>query len=142
MKIFIVYAGTPEDWMTENVAGLLLACGECIATKMLVSKAINGRYVELASIIASLCLVSDIFMISVKLQNNETVRQVQSNFFWHGKTEVSDTYSCWKTLGQNKKERSSKNKITNLNVIMKWHMTGMTTDLTENTSDCTQYGVV
>ncbi|CAG5122013.1 unnamed protein product, partial [Candidula unifasciata] len=49
--------GTPEDWLIENVAGLLLACGECIATKMLVSKAINGRFLELASIIASLCLV-------------------------------------------------------------------------------------
>ncbi|XP_059155498.1 F-box only protein 47-like isoform X2 [Physella acuta] len=48
---------TPEDWLVENIAGLLLACGECIATKMLASKAINGRYVELASIITSLCLV-------------------------------------------------------------------------------------
>ncbi|GFR92873.1 F-box only protein 47, partial [Elysia marginata] len=48
---------SPEDWLLENVAGLLLSCGESITTKMLSSKAINGRYGELAGIIAYLCLV-------------------------------------------------------------------------------------
>lgn len=47
----------PDDWLLENVAGFLLACGESIITKMLSSKAINGRYGELAGIIAYLCLV-------------------------------------------------------------------------------------
>ncbi|GFO39608.1 F-box only protein 47 [Plakobranchus ocellatus] len=59
--LFILYTGhfssSPEDWLLENIAGLLLACGEDITTKMLSSKAINGRYGELAGTIAYLCLV-------------------------------------------------------------------------------------
>ncbi|XP_005105911.1 F-box only protein 47 [Aplysia californica] len=61
---------TPEDWLVENIAGLLLACGEPMATKMLASRAINGRYVEVASIVASLCLVC------VKHSNNSGMSQV------------------------------------------------------------------
>ncbi|KAK3750595.1 hypothetical protein RRG08_007104 [Elysia crispata] len=48
---------SPEDWLLENIAGLLLSCGESIMTTMLTTKAINGRYSELAGIIAYLCLV-------------------------------------------------------------------------------------
>ncbi|KAI8781098.1 F-box only protein 47 [Biomphalaria glabrata] len=61
---------TPEDWLVENIAGLLLACGECLATKLLASKAINGKYVELASIIASLCLVC--------VKHNHSINQVMT----------------------------------------------------------------
>ncbi|XP_025085040.1 F-box only protein 47-like isoform X2 [Pomacea canaliculata] len=48
----------PEEWVAENVAALLLACGDALTSKMLVSKAINGRVLELSSIITSFCLVS------------------------------------------------------------------------------------
>nr|KAG5695438.1 hypothetical protein BaRGS_033563 [Batillaria attramentaria] len=47
----------PEEWLAENVASLLLACGDKLTSKMLVSKAINGRVIELSSIITSFCLV-------------------------------------------------------------------------------------
>ena len=60
----------------ENIGGLLLACGEIITTKMLASKAINGRYSEVASIVASFILV---------LIDNLTYRQyfflIVSEFF-------------------------------------------------------------
>ncbi|XP_064600799.1 F-box only protein 47-like [Liolophura sinensis] len=45
----------PEEWLPENYANLMLLCGDTITTKTLISKAINGRVLELSSIIASLC---------------------------------------------------------------------------------------
>jgi len=62
--------GTPEDWLVENIGGLLLSCGEDITVKILSSKAINGRYVEVASIIASL------FLVCVKYQHGSTMSEV------------------------------------------------------------------
>ena len=43
--------------MAENVGALLYLCGEDITVKVLMSKAINGRVLELAGIIVSLCVV-------------------------------------------------------------------------------------
>ncbi|KAK7098949.1 hypothetical protein V1264_003159 [Littorina saxatilis] len=48
----------PEEWIGENKASLLIACGEQLTSKMLISKAINGRITELSSIITSFCIVS------------------------------------------------------------------------------------
>ena len=50
-------AGSPEEWMPENVGALLYLCGDDITSKVLMSKAINGRVLELAGIIVSLCVV-------------------------------------------------------------------------------------
>ena len=49
--------GSPEEWLAENVAHLLILCGDVITTKMLVSKAINGRIIELSGITTSFCVV-------------------------------------------------------------------------------------
>jgi len=43
--------------MPENVGALLYLCGDEITVKVLVSKAINGRVLELAGIVVSLCVV-------------------------------------------------------------------------------------
>jgi len=43
--------------MPENVGALLYLCGDDITVKVLMSKAINGRVLELAGIIVSLCVV-------------------------------------------------------------------------------------
>lgn len=43
--------------MPENVGALLYLCGDDITVKVLMSKAINGRVVEVAGIIVSLCVV-------------------------------------------------------------------------------------
>jgi len=43
--------------MPENVGALLYLCGDDITSKVLMSKAINGRVLELAGIIVSLCVV-------------------------------------------------------------------------------------
>lgn len=48
---------SPDEWLAENVAHLLILCGDVITSKMLISKAINGRIVELSSITTSFCLV-------------------------------------------------------------------------------------
>lgn len=50
-------AGAPEEWMSENVGALLYLCGDDICVKVLLSKAINGRVLELAGVIVSLCVV-------------------------------------------------------------------------------------
>ncbi|XP_071099492.1 F-box only protein 47-like [Haliotis cracherodii] len=47
----------PDEWLAENVAHLLLMCGDQITSKLLISKAINGRIIELCSITTSFCLV-------------------------------------------------------------------------------------
>ncbi|XP_041367596.1 F-box only protein 47-like [Gigantopelta aegis] len=47
----------PEEWLAENVSHLLLMCGDSITSKLMTSKAINGRTVELCSITTSFCLV-------------------------------------------------------------------------------------
>ncbi|ESO91551.1 hypothetical protein LOTGIDRAFT_76158, partial [Lottia gigantea] len=51
------YQGSPDEWLAENVANLLLLCGDKITAKLLISKAINGRIIELCSITTSFCLV-------------------------------------------------------------------------------------
>jgi len=43
--------------MPENVGALLYLCGDDITVKVLMSKAINGRVLELAGIVVSLCVV-------------------------------------------------------------------------------------
>lgn len=43
--------------MAENVAHLFILCGDVITSKMLISKAINGRTVELSTITTSFCVV-------------------------------------------------------------------------------------
>ncbi|KAL3841950.1 hypothetical protein ACJMK2_020027 [Sinanodonta woodiana] len=48
---------SPDDWLAENVAHLLILCGDSVTSKMLISKAINGRMIELASITTSFCVV-------------------------------------------------------------------------------------
>lgn len=48
---------SPEEWMAENVAHLFILCGDVITSKMLISKAINGRTVELSTITTSFCVV-------------------------------------------------------------------------------------
>jgi len=53
----VASVGSPEEWMAENVGALLYLCGDDITVKVLMSKAINGRVLELAGIIVSLCVV-------------------------------------------------------------------------------------
>lgn len=48
---------SPDEWLAENVAHLLLSCGDVITSKLLTSKAINGRIMELSSITTSFCVV-------------------------------------------------------------------------------------
>jgi len=50
--------GTPDEWLAENMAHLLILCGDGITSKMLISKAINGRMLELSSLTTSFCVVS------------------------------------------------------------------------------------
>lgn len=47
----------PDEWLAENIAHLLILCGDNITSRLLVSKAINGRIRELASITTSFCVV-------------------------------------------------------------------------------------
>ncbi|ELU05123.1 hypothetical protein CAPTEDRAFT_214625 [Capitella teleta] len=47
----------PDDWLSENMAHLLFLCGDRITTKVLCSKAINGRVNELCDMVPSLCLI-------------------------------------------------------------------------------------
>jgi len=55
---FVAFAaGSPEEWMPENVGALLYLCGDEITVKVLMSKAINGRVLELAGVVVSLCVV-------------------------------------------------------------------------------------
>lgn len=56
-NLCLLFLGSPDEWLTENVATLLYLCGECITVKVLSSKAINGRMCELANLITSLSLV-------------------------------------------------------------------------------------
>ncbi|XP_053383870.1 F-box only protein 47-like [Mercenaria mercenaria] len=48
---------SPDEWLAENVAHLLILCGDVITSKMLISKAINGRTLELSSLTTSFCVV-------------------------------------------------------------------------------------
>ena len=62
LQIFLVLLynfviGSPDEWLAENVAHLLILCGDVITSKMLISKAINGRMVELSSVTTSFCVV-------------------------------------------------------------------------------------
>jgi hypothetical protein len=52
-----VAAGSPDEWLPENVAAQLYLCGDSITVKVLTSKALNGRTSELSAIFLSLCLV-------------------------------------------------------------------------------------
>ena len=52
-----LFPGSPDEWLAENVAHLLLSCGDVITSKLLTSKAINGRIMELSSITTSFCVV-------------------------------------------------------------------------------------
>ena len=68
MKKIIVFLGSPDEWLAENVAHLLILCGDIITSKMLISKAINGRMVELSSVTTSFCVVRRT-LISCSLQD-------------------------------------------------------------------------
>ncbi|XP_070550254.1 F-box only protein 47-like isoform X2 [Ptychodera flava] len=54
----------PAQWTPENIARLLMLCGDDIAIKVMGSKAINGHFQELAGLIVALTVVS------VKEQNH------------------------------------------------------------------------
>ncbi|XP_052825751.1 F-box only protein 47 isoform X3 [Octopus bimaculoides] len=45
----------PDQWLSENIANLMLLCGDGIASRMLISKAINGRIPELSELMSSFC---------------------------------------------------------------------------------------
>ncbi|XP_038068040.1 F-box only protein 47-like [Patiria miniata] len=49
--------GCPDEWLIENVARLLILCGEPMALKVLGSKAINGKMNELGSIVVAFSVV-------------------------------------------------------------------------------------
>lgn len=57
LNFFFHFKDSPEEWMAENVAHLFILCGDVITSKMLISKAINGRTVELSTITTSFCVV-------------------------------------------------------------------------------------
>ena len=57
IKFFCVPTGSPDEWLAENIAHLLILCGDVITSKMLISKAINGRMIELSSVTTSFCVV-------------------------------------------------------------------------------------
>ncbi|UYV74676.1 hypothetical protein LAZ67_12000499 [Cordylochernes scorpioides] len=59
-KIFLKknVADTPEDWNPLNVAILLLLSGERVATRFMGNKLLNGRYMELATLVVYLTIVS------------------------------------------------------------------------------------
>lgn len=57
LNFFFHFEDSPEEWMAENVAHLFILCGDVITSKMLISKAINGRTVELSTITTSFCVV-------------------------------------------------------------------------------------
>lgn len=57
-QFHFVNKGTPDEWLAENMAHLLILCGDVITSKMLISKAINGRMLELSSLTTSFCVVS------------------------------------------------------------------------------------
>lgn len=57
LALLALWSGCPEEWIGENKASLLISCGEQLTSKMLISKAINGRVTELSSIITSFCVV-------------------------------------------------------------------------------------
>lgn len=53
--------------MAENVAHLFILCGDVITSKMLISKAINGRTVELSTITTSFCVVKmSLFLLYIE----------------------------------------------------------------------------
>ena len=56
-KLSSFFIGSPDEWLAENVAHLLILCGDIITSKMLISKAINGRMIELSSVTTSFCVV-------------------------------------------------------------------------------------
>ena len=51
-------AGVPGEWLSDNTASLLFLCGHDVALPVLLSKALNGRIAEVASLVTSLCTVS------------------------------------------------------------------------------------
>ncbi|KAF5890245.1 F-box only protein 47, partial [Clarias magur] len=50
----------PQPWYIENVARLLILCGNNICYSVLASKAINGRLIEVSRLLIFLILVSEI----------------------------------------------------------------------------------
>ncbi|XP_072046809.1 F-box only protein 47-like [Amphiura filiformis] len=47
----------PDEWMTENIARLLIECADPICMRVLTSKAINGKMQELGNIIVAFAVV-------------------------------------------------------------------------------------
>ncbi|KAK3101486.1 hypothetical protein FSP39_003958 [Pinctada imbricata] len=72
---------SPEEWLAENVAHLLILCGDTITTKMLASKAINGRIIELSGITTSFCVVcvKNSFSLSYVLVMIQHIVQAMDN---------------------------------------------------------------
>ncbi|GAB1608473.1 F-box only protein 47 isoform X1, partial [Argonauta hians] len=63
----------PDQWLSENIANLMLLCGDGIASKMLISKAINGRIPELSELMSSFCTVC--------VKNNFNINYVVSSLW-------------------------------------------------------------
>ncbi|XP_071809657.1 F-box only protein 47-like isoform X1 [Asterias amurensis] len=49
--------GCPDEWLIENIARLLILCGESITLKVLGSKAINGKMTDLGNTIVAFSVV-------------------------------------------------------------------------------------
>lgn len=49
----------PQPWHMENVARLLVLCGDSLCYTVLASKALNGRLTEVSRIIVYIILVRD-----------------------------------------------------------------------------------
>ncbi|XP_036360960.1 F-box only protein 47-like [Octopus sinensis] len=63
----------PDQWLSENIANLMLLCGDGIASRMLISKAINGRIPELSELMSSFCTVC--------VKNNFNINYVVSSLW-------------------------------------------------------------
>ncbi|KAK6190294.1 hypothetical protein SNE40_002199 [Patella caerulea] len=72
---------SPDEWLAENVANLLLLCGDKITSKLLISKAINGRIIELCSVTTSFCLVcvKNSYSLSCVMIMVQNILQVMDN---------------------------------------------------------------
>ncbi|CAH8596815.1 unnamed protein product [Schistosoma turkestanicum] len=67
---------TPEDWLAENVACLLHTSGPKIALLSVTNKARNGKTVEVAVTITSLCLVQ----VKIRAKLTELINLVTATF--------------------------------------------------------------
>lgn len=80
--VYILYnltvSGLPSAWNAQNIAALLLNCGDHIIQKVLISKAINNRFHEVVCIAHHLYVVSNV--------------QVREKFIRHTEVETKSTF--------------------------------------------------